>query len=879
MAGKAQLSLGVGGLFVPGGIAAQVAVLLASLGVTAAGNAWDAGPAGELGAVARAARRLARLSVSVPVVVVVDDADCLDPSLALALVQGLVCRADGQVLVVAAAAQDSELAAVLTRKPVPELVGRVHRAKADPAMGYADREEMAAGLLPGLPPAAAERIARRTVTFDEVRLIADAGRVTELVPDADTAEVVAAVDAAADAVLERAVPSALAVALAWAGGALYERQAARAVQILDGSNPPEADLRVTRAGQVARLTGPPDPRLRAAVTALPAATRRLLATAVLQEAAALMSLPDAGVAERVVTCQAAHHVRADLPDRAGLAGLQAALARDLEALGDGDAAHDVATTALTDLDAQPPGTPDGAQRQELLTALLRLACARPGSEDDPVVREAVSLAVYGGAAAGIEARLWAAVDLLRRPGRRADGLTLARKVTETIQMRRLPGEQGARWRLTLAFHIGQAGDLSVAQQLLAPLIHSGPQTQQDAAAAVLHAISGPHADTRLQITLLQADLDATPPAADEDLLRLHHALARCHHVLGEYQQALHHGERELPLRRRISGDSHPDTLSARAYIARWTGECGDTSAALRLYRELLTDQTRILGPAHPDTLSTRGDIAGWTGDSGDPTAARRLYRELLKFQTRVLGQGHPDTLTTRGNLAFWTGHCGDTAEALRQYRRLLTDQISALGSDHPDTLITRNNIASWTGRRRDAAAALRLSRELLTDQARILGPGHPDTLTTRGNVAFWTGDSGNPAEALRLYQELLTDQAQLLGPSHPGSLITRNNIARWTGVCGDIAAALRLSRELLKDENRVLGPDHPDTLITRSNIASWTAERGDTTAALGLYQHLLADETRVLGPSHPYTLATRSILAALAGQVPRAGWPPRPGGH
>jgi len=727
----------------------------------------------------------------------------------LALVRGLAGRADGQVLVVAAAAAGSELATVLTREPAPELAGRVHRAKADPAMGYADRQEMAAGLLPGLPPAAVERIARRTVTFDEVRLVADAGRVTELAPDTDTAEVVAAVDAAADAVLERAVPSALAVALAWAGGALHERQATRAVQILDGSSLQDADLRVTRAGQVARLTGPPDPRLGTAVTALPASTRRLLAKTVMEEAAALTADRDTGLVERVVARQAAHHVRADLPDRAGLAGLQAALTRGLEALGDGDAAYGVATTALTELDAQPPGTVDGAQRQELLAAVLRLACTRPGGEDDPVVREAVGLALSGGAAGGIEAWLWAAVDLLRRPGCRADGLALARKVTETIEMRRLPGEQAARWRLTLAFHVGQAGDLPLAQRLLAALIHSSPEAQQDAAAAVLRAISGPHADTRLQITLLQADLDATPLAADEDLLRLHHALARCHHVLGEYQQALHHGERELSLWRRISGDSHPDTLSARAYIARWTGECGDADAALRLYQELLTDKTRVLGPVHPDTLSTRGDIAGWTGDSGDPAAARRLYRELLKDETRVLGPGHPGTLATRHNLAFWTGRCGDAAGALRQYRQLLTDQAHALGSGHPDTLITRNNIASWTGRRGDAAAALRLSRELLTDQALVLGPGHPDTLTTRGSVAFWTGDCGNAAEALRLYQELLTDQARLLGPNHPGTLITRNNIARWTGLCGDTTAALRLSRELLADETRVLGPDHP----------------------------------------------------------------------
>ena len=83
---------------------------MASLAVTAAGNAWDGSPAGEAGGLARAARALARASVAVPVVVVIDDADCLDVDLAVALIRGLAGRLDGQVLVVAAAAPDSDLA-------------------------------------------------------------------------------------------------------------------------------------------------------------------------------------------------------------------------------------------------------------------------------------------------------------------------------------------------------------------------------------------------------------------------------------------------------------------------------------------------------------------------------------------------------------------------------------------------------------------------------------------------------------------------------------------------------------------------------------------------------------------------------------------------
>ena len=90
-AGKVQLGLAVGGLFLSGP-AAALSLLAASLAVTAAGNAWDSSPAGEEGALARAARAVATVSVSVPVVVVIDDADRLDPALAVTMIENLADR-------------------------------------------------------------------------------------------------------------------------------------------------------------------------------------------------------------------------------------------------------------------------------------------------------------------------------------------------------------------------------------------------------------------------------------------------------------------------------------------------------------------------------------------------------------------------------------------------------------------------------------------------------------------------------------------------------------------------------------------------------------------------------------------------------------------
>ena len=60
-------------------------------------------------------------------------------------------------------------------------------------------------------------------------------------------------------------------------------------------------------------------------------------------------------------------------------------------------------------------------------------------------------------------------------------------------------------------------------------------------------------------------------------------------------------------------------------------------------------------PEHPDTLTARANLARWTGQAGDAAAARDLYAGLLPVFERVSGPRHPDTLTVRDELAYWTG--------------------------------------------------------------------------------------------------------------------------------------------------------------------------------------------------------------------------------
>jgi hypothetical protein len=160
--------LGAGSLLLTG-MAGAISLLRAGLAAAAAGGVADDCPASENGAAARAARIVAAVSASAPALVVIDDADYLEPGLAVTMIENLIDHHDSRVLVVAAVDLGSDLAAALiSRARYGPTAGRVHRADADPRMGYQSRAELAGELRPHLTAAQAQQLARQTRTFAEI---------------------------------------------------------------------------------------------------------------------------------------------------------------------------------------------------------------------------------------------------------------------------------------------------------------------------------------------------------------------------------------------------------------------------------------------------------------------------------------------------------------------------------------------------------------------------------------------------------------------------------------------------------------------------------------------------------------------------------------
>jgi hypothetical protein len=61
----------------------------------------------------------------------------------------------------------------------------------------------------------------------------------------------------------------------------------------------------------------------------------------------------------------------------------------------------------------------------------------------------------------------------------------------------------------------------------------------------------------------------------------------------------------------------PQSPSARGgSLARWTGPAGDAAGTRDQLAALLPVYVRVLGTEHPDTLAARAALARWTGQIG-----------------------------------------------------------------------------------------------------------------------------------------------------------------------------------------------------------------------------------------------------------------------
>jgi tetratricopeptide (TPR) repeat protein len=311
-------------------------------------------------------------------------------------------------------------------------------------------------------------------------------------------------------------------------------------------------------------------------------------------------------------------------------------------------------------------------------------------------------------------------------------------------------------------------------------------------------------------------------------------------------------------------------LRLRGWAIRCLGNLGDSSAqAIDYGQALVADSERMLGQTHPDTLISRNYLANAYADARRLGEAIPLYERNLADRERVLGATHPSTLDSRDNLAIAYHEAGRPGEAIPLFERTLAAFELVLGQAHPGTLTSRNNLAAAYQEAGGLGEAIALFERNLADSKRVLGQTHPGTLTSRGNLAAAYQAAGRLAEAIPLFERTLADREQVLGETHPDTLLSRNNLAAAYQEAGRLAEAIPLFERTLADREQVLGETHPDTLLSRNNLAAAYQEAGRLAEAIPLFERTLADREQVLGQTHPDTLTSRNNLAVAYRAVAR----------
>ena len=357
------------------------------------------------------------------------------------------------------------------------------------------------------------------------------------------------------------------------------------------------------------------------------------------------------------------------------------------------------------------------------------------------------------------------------------------------------------------------------------------------------------------------------PHAQAALAPVGKGLAKLARYLGEsgsYTAALAVQRQVLRAREEALGAEHPATLTARAFLADWTGRVGDAAGARDQFAALVPVSERVSGAEHPATLSARGGLAFWTGEAGDVAGARDQFAALVPVRERVSGAEHPATLIARTGLAFWTGQAGDVAGARDQFAALVPVLERVSGAEHPDTLTARDNLAYCKGEAGDPVGARDQVAALVPVRERVSGAEHPDTLHDRANLAYYTGAAGDTAKARDQFAALVPIRERVLGAQHPETLTARADLASWTGAAGDAAGARDQFAALVPVSERVSGAEHPNTVAARVGLAFWTGAAGDAAGARNQFAALLPVIERVLGAEHPHTLTARDNLAYWA---------------
>jgi serine/threonine protein kinase/predicted negative regulator of RcsB-dependent stress response len=330
--------------------------------------------------------------------------------------------------------------------------------------------------------------------------------------------------------------------------------------------------------------------------------------------------------------------------------------------------------------------------------------------------------------------------------------------------------------------------------------------------------------------------------------------------LGQYQKALDQLKKALPIRTRILGANHAQTLYIMNLIIEIQNRMGNFEEALQTARQIEAVAARSFGPDHDATMTARNELARDLQAIGRFADAEPIYVEQVNTRRRVKGPDHPWTLNAMNNLAqlhLEEGKFADAEAELRtvvsMYRGVLPDNIG-LGI----SLSNLGRTLTETGKMDEAQKTL---DEAIKECIRIQGDDTLYTAVARMNLNHLLVRSGKWKEAESLCPDNLK-QCQKLLPTHPRTWMAMDNLAevllhnrQYDEAKQVIDLALAARRKSLLS--------HPDIAISLEMLGRRAMEMGSPKEAEQPLREALDIRRKSLVPDCWLTAQTASELAGV----------------
>lgn len=271
--------------------------------------------------------------------------------------------------------------------------------------------------------------------------------------------------------------------------------------------------------------------------------------------------------------------------------------------------------------------------------------------------------------------------------------------------------------------------------------------------------------------------ESAPESAD--LAAAHNNLSLALAGLDRREEAVEHYSRALEIRRRVLGDSHPDTTFSLTNLATLLTEMGQYDRAEAMYLEALAQRRQAFETGHPAVASVIYQLGWLNSNRGRWTQAEQYHREALKLRRSRMGPDHPSVGVSLNALAATLRSQGRLEEARTLLEQALSNYRAAYGESHHDIALVLSNLAGVHTGLGEYATAEALYARALEMCRRELGENHrhvADILTGQAELALRRGRSGEARSRALAARRIVVGVHD--DPGHPDVLVVDDLIHR-----------------------------------------------------------------------------------------------------